>query len=109
MQAVRVGTESQDVAGQLVNVGDKLVAVLVRLDDPAHGAEERGCWYLEAGFGVCNVRTAPLFGDLGAARAWIGRRVAAGHARAMAASAAQGVLMSGFRQHNRHISNQDCE
>lgn len=46
------------------------MAVLVRLDDAAH-EQNRGRWYLEAGFGPLHRVDPPPFGDLGEAEAWL--------------------------------------
>ena len=73
LQPVRVATGSEDSDGQLVFAGGFLVAVLVRLSDQ-HGAFV-GMWFLEAGFGLTAVMSAPLFLDLDAAQDWIERHL----------------------------------
>ena len=73
LQPVRVATSSQDSNGQLVFADGFLVAVLVRLSDQ-HGADV-GLWFLEAGFGLTAVMSAPLFLDLDAAQDWIERHL----------------------------------
>jgi len=66
LQPVRVATGSDDRDGQLVFVDGFLVVVLVQLSGQ-HGADA-GMWFLEAGFGLTAVRSAPLFLDLEAAQ-----------------------------------------
>ncbi len=65
-----VHTGSGDQEGKLVLVDDRLVAVLVRLDDQAH-AGLVGAWFLEAGFGPCACVTPPIFNNLDAVQEWI--------------------------------------
>jgi hypothetical protein len=67
---IRVNTGSGDIEGQLVTLDDRLVAVLVRLDDPGHDSQT-GAWFLEAGFGRFSAPEGPVFPDLDAAKAWI--------------------------------------
>ncbi|MCJ2069679.1 hypothetical protein MKK75_12915, partial [Methylobacterium sp. J-030] len=66
---VHVATGSDDTDGQLVFADGFLVAVLVRLSEQ-HDAFA-GMWFLEAGFGLTAVRSAPLFANLDAAQDWI--------------------------------------
>ncbi len=73
LQPVKVGTGSADQEGQLVFVGDFLVAVLVRLSDQHES--RAGTWYLEAAFGRAEDRMAPLFADLSEAQYWISKRL----------------------------------
>ncbi|MCJ2095274.1 MULTISPECIES: hypothetical protein [unclassified Methylobacterium] len=73
LQPVRVATGSEDGDGQLVFADGFLVAVLVQLSGQ-HGAFA-GMWFLEAGFGLTAVMSAPLFLDLDAAQDWIGRHL----------------------------------
>ena len=79
---IQVSAVVDDGQGQLVLANDRLVAVLVRLTDAAHG-NERLHWFLEAGFGPCNTPTPPAFRDLKAAERWVRRRLetedASGH------------------------------
>lgn len=70
----RVATSSADEDGCLVHADGRLVAVLVRLADPMHGGLA-GSWFLEAGFGPCGARHAPVFDSLDAAREWVGQQV----------------------------------
>jgi hypothetical protein len=76
---IQVNALVDDGQGQLVLANDRLVAVLVRLTDAAHGSE-RLHWFLEAGFGPCNTTVPPAFRDLKAAETWIRRRLEAGDA-----------------------------
>jgi len=73
LQPVRVATSSEDSDGQLVFVDGFLVAVLVHLSGQ-HGANA-GMWFLEAGFGLTAVMSAPLFLDVDAAQDWIERHL----------------------------------
>ena len=76
VRPTRVATRSANEEGRLVLVDGRLVAVLVRLQDAAHGGLV-GSWYLEAGFGACADPRPPVFDTLDAARAWVRRRLAA--------------------------------
>ena len=71
-QPIQVLTASEDREGCLVLVDGQLVAVLVRLSDPAHEPLLRGSWYLEAGFGLLEGRHG-LFASLEEAVASIKR------------------------------------
>ena len=75
LQPIAVKTGSRDTQGRLAIVGGELVAVLVRLDDPVHG-DERGGWFLEAGFGACDGVKPTPFRDLDEAKDWLARRLA---------------------------------
>jgi len=66
---VRVETGGPDEEGRLVFLGERLVAVLVRLSEE-HG-EEAGRWYVEHGFGPLDGPLHPTFPNLDAACAWI--------------------------------------
>jgi hypothetical protein len=59
------------IAGNLVLADHQLAAVIVRLDGTHHDPEHKGWWHLEAGFGKCNTRDAPLFRTPDEAGAWI--------------------------------------
>ena len=74
LQAVKVETGSADREGQLVFRGQYLVAIVVKLSNE-HGSLA-GKWFLEAGFGRADNRTAPVFDDLQAAQHWILERLA---------------------------------
>ena len=68
---MRVLIDGHDSEGNLVLVEDQLAAVIVRLDGQTHDPEHKGLWNLEAGFGKCNVREAPLFKTPEEAGAWV--------------------------------------
>jgi hypothetical protein len=73
LQRITVETGSRDEEGCLVYVQDRLVAVLVRLDEEEHSdLDEKGQWFLEAGFGPCaNGGASTLaFGSLDEAQRW---------------------------------------
>jgi hypothetical protein len=50
--SIKVLTDGEDHEGCLVLADGKLVAILVRLDDPVYDASLLGGWYLEIGFGA---------------------------------------------------------
>jgi hypothetical protein len=60
-QSMRVLIDGHDSEGYLVLADNQLAAVIVRLDSQSHDPEHKGLWHLEAGFGKCNIRDAPLF------------------------------------------------
>jgi hypothetical protein len=66
-QFLRVLIDGHDSEGSLVLADNQLAAVIVRLDNPEH----TGLWHLEAGFGKCNVRDAPLFTTPEEAGGWV--------------------------------------
>ena len=74
-QPIRVRTGSQDTVGRLALFEGELIAVLVRLDDPVHDSVQRGGWFLETCFGPVASKQAPVFQDLDAAAAWIGKQL----------------------------------
>ncbi|WP_264048873.1 hypothetical protein [Methylobacterium flocculans] len=69
LQPVQVATGSDDQESRLVFASGFLIAVLVCLS--AQHEADAGKWYLEAGFGLIQDVTAPLFADLDEAQAWI--------------------------------------
>jgi hypothetical protein len=73
-QPIRVITGSDDRDGLLVLANAELAAVLVRLDSAVHG-DERGAWFLEAGFGPCSAPVQPVFDSLEEAQEWITARL----------------------------------
>jgi hypothetical protein len=73
-QPIKLATGSADEEGRLVLHQGKLVAVLVRLDDPGHGAA-LGQWSLEAGFNGVDSVKPPLFNDLQKAEVWISKQI----------------------------------
>lgn len=74
-QPVKVATGSADEDGRLVFHDRKLIAILVRLDDPDHGPAV-GQWSLEAGFNGVDSAKPPLFANLTAAERWIALQIA---------------------------------
>ena len=74
LRPMRVGTGFDEDGMMVLDEGQRLVAVLVRLSDENEVAP--GQWYLEAGFGEIDATNHPDFADLDAAREWIGRRLA---------------------------------
>jgi len=68
---MRVLIDGHDSEGNLVLADNQLAAVIVRLDGQTHDPEHKGRWNLEAGFGKCNVRDAPLFKTPEEAGAWV--------------------------------------
>jgi hypothetical protein len=57
-------TDTEDREGSLVLANGKLVAVLVRLANPAYDRTLLGSWYLEAGFGAALEMRHDLFASL---------------------------------------------
>jgi hypothetical protein len=70
-QSLRVLIDGHDSEGNLVLADNQLAAVIVRLDGEHHDPEHTGRWHLEAGFGKCNLRYAPLFKTPEEAGAWV--------------------------------------
>jgi hypothetical protein len=70
-QPMRVLIDGHDSEGNLILSDGQLAAVIVRLDGQSHNPEHKGLWNLEAGFGKCNVRDAPLFRTPEEAGAWV--------------------------------------
>jgi hypothetical protein len=68
---MRVLIDGHDSDGYLVLADNQLAAVIVRLDGQTHDPEHKGRWNLEAGFGKCNVRDAPLFKTPDEAGTWV--------------------------------------
>jgi hypothetical protein len=60
-QPMRVLIDGHDSEGRLILANGDLAAVIVRLDGQTHDPEHKGFWNLEAGFGRCSFRSAPLF------------------------------------------------
>lgn len=71
---VKVETGSADEDGRLVLHDGRLIAVLVRLEDPDHGPAV-GQWSLEAGFNGIDSPKPPLFANLAAAERWLGLQI----------------------------------
>jgi hypothetical protein len=76
-QAIPILIDGHDTQGQLVLLGEDLVAVLSRLDGEAHDPEMKGSWHLEAGFGPCQVASGEVFATLDQAGAWVREQVEA--------------------------------
>jgi len=70
-QPISVLIDGHDSEGRLILAGGQLVAVIVRLDRQTHNPEHKGQWHLEAGFGKCEARNAPLFRTPDEAGAWV--------------------------------------
>jgi hypothetical protein len=70
---LRVLIDGHDTDGRLVLADNQLAAVFVRLDGTYRDPEHKGWWHLEAGFGKCSVRDAPLFKTPDEAGAWVGQ------------------------------------
>ena len=68
---MRVLIDGHDTYGNLILSDGQLAAVVVRLDGEHHGPEHKGLWNLEAGFGKCASRSAPLFQTPEEAGAWV--------------------------------------
>jgi hypothetical protein len=71
LMPMRVLIDGHDTDGRLVLADSQLAAVIVRLDGETHNPEHQGWWHLEAGFGKCSVRDAPLFRTPEGAGAWV--------------------------------------
>ena len=74
LQPIRVATGFDEEGMMVLDAGQRLVAVLVRLSDANEVAP--GQWYLEAGFGRIDGTNHPLFSNLDAAQDWISQRLA---------------------------------
>jgi hypothetical protein len=70
-QPMRVLIDGHDSEGRLILADSQLAAVFVRLDGTHHDPAHKGWWHLEAGFGKCNIRSAPLFKTPDEAGAWV--------------------------------------
>jgi hypothetical protein len=68
---IRVLIDGHDTDGNLILSDGQLAAVIVRLDGESHDPEHKGLWNLEAGFGKCAIRYAPLFKTPEEAGAWV--------------------------------------
>jgi hypothetical protein len=78
LQPIPVRTGCNDRIGRLVLIDGQLVAILVRLDDEIHQADE-GKWFLELAFGP--LQGKETFENLDEAKEWIKERVAASSSR----------------------------
>jgi hypothetical protein len=70
-QPMRVLIDGHDSEGNLVLADSQLAAVFVRLEGTHHDPEHKGSWHLEAGFGKCSTRFAPLFRTPDEAGGWV--------------------------------------
>jgi hypothetical protein len=70
-QLMPVLIDGYDSEGRLILADGQLTAVIVRLDGQSHDPEQKGQWHLEAAFGKCDVRDAPLFKTPEEAGAWV--------------------------------------
>jgi hypothetical protein len=70
-QPMRLVIDGHDSEGHLVLSNGQLAAVIARLDGEHHDPEHTRQWHLEAGFGKCNVRDAPLFKTPNEAGVWV--------------------------------------
>lgn len=73
---VTVAHDGKTADGFMICVDDALVAVVTHLERVAPDEPDDG-WFLEAGFGPCEVAPAsnPVFRSPDEARAWVLRRV----------------------------------
>jgi hypothetical protein len=70
-QPMRVLIDGHDSEGRLILADGQLAAVIVCLDGEHHDRDCQGRWHLEAGFGKCNIKGAPLFKTPDEAGAWV--------------------------------------
>jgi hypothetical protein len=80
-QPMRVLIDGHDSEGRLILANGDLAAVIVRLDGQTHDPEHKGLWNLEAGFGRCSVRDAPLFKTPEEAGVWVEQTLTQGRER----------------------------
>ena len=86
-QPVTVAIDADGDEARLAFVGDRLVAVVTRLQSGAHPSEHRGRWHLEAGFGPCVLPAKSLlFASLDEVAAWIERCLADAPAASLGAA-----------------------
>ena len=76
LQPVRVATGFDEEGMMVLDEGQRLVAVLVRLSDSNEVAP--GQWFVEAGFGHLGGANHPTFSNLDMAQDWISQRLAKG-------------------------------
>jgi hypothetical protein len=74
LQPIRVATGFDEEGMMVLDGGQRLVAVLVRLSGENEVAARQ--WYLEAGFGRLDGGSHPLFSNLDMAQDWISQRLA---------------------------------
>ena len=73
-QPVRVATGFDEEGMMVLDEGQRLVAVLVRLSEDNEVAP--GQWFVEAGFGRLDGKDHPTFSNLDLAQDWISQRLA---------------------------------
>ena len=76
LQPMRVATGFDEEGMMVLDEGQRLVAVLVRLSDDNEVAARQ--WYLEVGFGWIDGGGHPTFSNLDLGQDWISERVAKG-------------------------------
>ena len=73
LQPIQIDTNSSDQEARLVMADGRLIAILVRLEDPGHA--RAGHWFLEVGLGrLQGLRPRP-FMDLEEATRWLHQRI----------------------------------
>lgn len=77
LEPVVVAVSRHDENGAIVRVDGRMVGVLIRLDAHFYG-DDRGRWYLEAGFGPCAGHPPAPFAKLSDGLAWIAERLGDG-------------------------------
>jgi len=70
----RIRTDSADGNALLLLAGGELVAILVALDDAAHG-EDRHKWTIETIFGIGHKRAPDTFACAADAAAWVSKHI----------------------------------
>ena len=73
LEPARIAVETGDEAGVIVRVDGCVVAILIRLDSSFY-AQDRGRWYVEAGFGRCAGTLPATFERLSEGLLWIAER-----------------------------------
>jgi hypothetical protein len=73
-QPIHLAAGTPDREGLLVFWRGDLLALLVRLSSEVHDVGG-GLWYLEAGFGTCANKSAPLFKSPEDAEPWLSKQI----------------------------------
>ena len=76
LQPMRVATGFDEEGMLVLDEGQRLLAVLVRLSDDNEVSP--GQWFVEAGFGRLDGGDHPTFSNLDMAQDWIGQRLTQG-------------------------------
>ena len=76
LQPMRVATGFDEEGMLVLDEGQRLLAVLVRLSD--ENEVSPGQWFVEAGFGRLDGGNHPTFSNLDMAQDWIGQRLTQG-------------------------------